>query len=156
MATYRDRDAMTGDKHHESVDAASQDQQDQTAALLAAMPFSAWCGIVLSEASADAVTGSLAWIPERCTSGGVMHGGAIMALADSVGGACAFLNLPAGASTSTIESKTNFFRAVRGGEVRAVARPLHVGRTILVIQTDIRDDQDRRVALVTQSQVVLA
>lgn len=122
--------------------------------LLATMPFSAACGIALTDARADSVTGTLAWTPERCTSGGVMHGGAIMALADSVGGICAFLNLPAGASTSTIESKTNFFRAVRGGVVRAVARPLHVGRTVIVVQTDLRDEEDRLVAQVTQSQAV--
>jgi 1,4-dihydroxy-2-naphthoyl-CoA hydrolase len=123
--------------------------------LLALMPFSVACGIVLAEASPDSVIASLDWAPERCTSGGVMHGGAIMALADTVGGICAFLNLPPGASTSTIESKTNFFRAVRGGTIGAVGRPLHVGRTIIVVQTDLRDDQDRRVAQVTQTQAVL-
>jgi 1,4-dihydroxy-2-naphthoyl-CoA hydrolase len=146
-------EAMAGDRHRGSREALSS---DDPASLLAAMPFSAWCGIALTEAGPEAVTGSLAWTPERCTSGGVMHGGAIMALADSLGGICAFLNLPEGASTSTIESKTNFFRAVRGGVVRAVARPLHLGRTVIVIQTDLRDDQDRRVAQVTQSQAVLA
>ena len=79
-----------------------------------------------------------------------------MALADSAGGACAFLNLPSGAAgTTTVESKTNFLRAVRGGTVEAVARPIHVGRTIIVVETDVRDGDDRRVALVTQSQLVL-
>ena len=64
-------------------------------------------------------------------------------------------NLPPGAGTSTIESKTNFFRAVRSGYALAVSTPLHVGRTTIAVQTDIRDDAGKRVALVTQTQVVL-
>ncbi|MGH9063364.1 MAG: PaaI family thioesterase [Acidimicrobiales bacterium] len=123
--------------------------------LVAAMPFSAALGVELEAASPEEVRGWLAWAPERCTSGGVLHGGAIMALADSVGGICAYLNLPEGAGTSTIESKSNFFRGVRGGHVRATARPLHVGRTTIVVQSDLRDDEDRRVALVIQTQAVL-
>jgi 1,4-dihydroxy-2-naphthoyl-CoA hydrolase len=144
---------MAGEKND---DAPGTPRQDQPMSLLATMPFSVTCGIAVTDARADGVAGTLAWTPERCTAGGVMHGGAIMALADSVGGICAFLNLPAGAATSTIESKTNFFRAVRGGVVRAVARPLHVGRTVIVVQTDLRDEQDRLVAQVTQSQAVLS
>ena len=79
-----------------------------------------------------------------------------MSLADSCGGACAFAHLPEGAAgTSTIESKTNFFRAVREGYVHAVARPLHVGRSTIVVETDLFDDDGRRVARVTQTQAVL-
>ena len=78
-----------------------------------------------------------------------------MAMADSVGAVCAFLNLPAGATTSTIESKTNFFRGVREGAVHATSRPLHVGRTTIVVQTDLFDDRGKRVAQVTQTQAVL-
>jgi uncharacterized protein (TIGR00369 family) len=85
----------------------------------------------------------------------MLHGGALMALADSVGAICAFLNLPTGASTSTIESKTNFFRGVSGGDVVATARPLHVGRRTIVVQSALRDAEDRRVALVTPTQAVL-
>ena len=100
--------------------------------------------------------GTLEWTAERCTAGGILHGGALMTLADSVGGLCAYLNLPEGATgTATVESKTNFFRAVRGGEVTATARPLHVGRTLIVVQTDLRDDDGRFVAQVTQTQAVL-
>ena len=99
--------------------------------------------------------GGLAWAAERCTMGGGLHGGIVMTLADSVGAVCAFLNLPAGAGTSTIESKTNFFPPFAQGAVHAVARPLHVGRTTIVVQTDVRDDADRRVALITQTQMVL-
>ena len=79
-----------------------------------------------------------------------------MTLADTAGAVCAFLNLPPGATTSTIESKSNFFRAVRAGHTRAVARPLHVGRTTIVVQTDVFDDDDRRVAHVVQTQAVIA
>jgi uncharacterized protein (TIGR00369 family) len=78
-----------------------------------------------------------------------------MAFADSTGAVCAFLNLPAGAATSTIESKTNLFRAVRSGRVHATSTPLHVGRTTIVVQTDLRTDEGERVALVTQTQAVL-
>lgn len=78
-----------------------------------------------------------------------------MSLADTVGAVCAFLNLPEGAATSTIESKTNFFRAVREGYVEAAASPLHIGRSVIVVQTDLNDDRGRRVAQVTQTQAVL-
>jgi uncharacterized protein (TIGR00369 family) len=115
----------------------------------ALMPFAAKCGVTFSGATPAEVHGELEWAPDRCTSGGVMHGGALMVLADTVGAACAFLNLPPGSSTTTIESKTNFFRAVRSGRAVATAVPLHVGRTI-------RDDAGKRVALVTQTQAVLA
>ena len=126
------------------------------AALDEAMPFGVLLGIELGDASPAGVHGSLAWSPERCTAGGVMHGGALIGLADSLGGFCAFLNLPDGATgTATVESKTNFFRAVRHGHVTGVARPLHVGRTFIVVQTDLRDDDGRHVAQVTQTQAVL-
>jgi uncharacterized protein (TIGR00369 family) len=78
-----------------------------------------------------------------------------MALADSVGAICAYLNLPEGATTSTIESKTNFFRGVRSGFVRATARPVHIGNRTIVVQTDLIDEKDRSVALVIQTQAVL-
>lgn len=78
-----------------------------------------------------------------------------MSLADTLGATCAFLNLPPGATTSTIETKTNFFRAVREGHVEATSRPLHVGRTTIVVQTDVRDANAKRVAQITQTQAVL-
>jgi uncharacterized protein (TIGR00369 family) len=126
------------------------------AGLLAMMPFAAGLGIVLDAATVGEVRGRLAWAPERCTSGGILHGGVLMALADSLGGICAFLNLPPGALTATTSSATVFTRAVRSGEVTAVTRPLHVGRTVIVVQTDMTDDAGRRVAQVTQTQAVLA
>ena len=123
--------------------------------LLRAMPFSTALGMVLDAAEPGEVRGRLAWSPERCTAGGLMHGGALMGLADSLGGICAFLNLPSGAQTSTISSNTAFMRGVRDGEVTGVARPLHAGRTVIVVQTDLTDDGGRRVAQVTQAQAVL-
>ncbi len=124
--------------------------------LLSSVPFRRTCGVELESAAPEEVTGSLPWAPERCTAGGVLHGGAVMTLADTLGALCAFLNLPAGASTTTLESKTNFFRGVRAGSVHGTARPLHVGRTTIVVQTDVRDDEEKRVALVIQTQAVLA
>ncbi|TMQ28251.1 MAG: PaaI family thioesterase [Deltaproteobacteria bacterium] len=94
-------------------------------------------------------------IAEICTTAGVIHGGALMAFADSLGALCAFMNLPAGATTATIESKTNFFRPVTKGAVHGTTTPLHVGRTTIVAQTDLRDDAGKRVALVTQTQAVI-
>jgi uncharacterized protein (TIGR00369 family) len=123
--------------------------------LAAAMPFTTACGIHVDAASAEEVIGGLAWAAERCTAAGLLHGGAVMTLADTLGAVCAFLNLPDGATTSTIESKTNFFRGVRQGSITGTARPLHVGRATIVVQTDVRDDTGKRVALVTQTQAVM-
>jgi uncharacterized protein (TIGR00369 family) len=124
--------------------------------VLAAIPFAAELGLELTVADAGEVRGRMAWAPERCTAGGVLHGGALMAFADTLGAVCAFLNLPDGATTATIESKTNLFRPVREGHVTGTARPLHVGRSFIVVQTDLLDDEERRVAQVTQTQAVLA
>ncbi|MDX3453340.1 PaaI family thioesterase [Streptomyces sp. ME02-8801-2C] len=126
------------------------------AELLAAMPFATRLGVELHEATADRAVGSLPWSPELCTVGGVLHGGALMALSDSVGAVCAYLNLPAAAGTSTVESKTNFLRPLTTGHVHATARPLHVGGTLVVVQTDLRDDEDRLVGQTTQTHIVLA
>ena len=123
---------------------------------VALMPFAASVGIQIAAASKDEVRGRLDWAPERCTPGGVLHGGALMSLADSVGAVCAYLNLPDGATTATIESKTNFFRAVRGGHVSALARPLHVGRTSIVVQTELTDAEAKPVGIVIQTQAVLS
>ncbi len=119
------------------------------------MPFAAVVGIEVVSATAEEVIGRLEWTPKRCTTNGILHGGALMTLADSLGAICASLNLPPGAGTATIESKTNFFRAVRNGRVEATTRPLHVGQTTIVVQTDLVDDDNRRVAQVTQTQAVL-
>ena len=119
------------------------------------MPFAATLGLQLTAADADRVVAVMTWRADLCTSLGVLHGGALMALADTTGAVCAFLNLPEGASTSTIESKTNFFRGVREGSVHSTSKPLHVGRTTIVVQTELRDDADKLVAMVGQTQIVL-
>jgi len=126
------------------------------AGLLATIPFSVALGMTLDEVTPQLVRGSLPWSPERCTTSGVMHGGAVMSLADTVGAVCALLNLPAGAGTATVQSATNFFRGVRDGTLHATARPLHVGRSFIVVRTDLTDDQDRPVGQTTQTQAVLA
>ena len=123
--------------------------------LIDSMPFARELGIEVTAATPEEVRGRLAWSERLCTAGGVMHGGVLMAFADTLGASCAFLNLPEGALTSTIESKTNFFRAVREGHVEGAARPLHVGRSTIVIQTDLSDAGGRRVAQVTQTQAVI-
>jgi uncharacterized protein (TIGR00369 family) len=123
--------------------------------LVEAMPFSVACGVEVDAAGPEEVKARLEWSAERCTAGGVLHGGALMTLADSVGGICAFLNLPAGAVTSTVESKTNFFRPITAGAATATCRPLHVGRQTIVLATEIRDDAGKLVAFVTQTQAVL-
>ena len=123
--------------------------------LLGAMPFGAQLGLKLVDARPDEVTVRLEFSDRLCTTTGVMHGGALMSVADTAGAICAVLNLPPGAGTSTIESKTNFFRAVRQGHVDAVARPLHIGRSTIVVQTELHDASGRRVAMTTQTQAVL-
>ncbi len=125
-------------------------------ALISSMPFSVANGVRLTGARVEEVTGALDWAPDRCTVGGALHGGALMALADSLGAILAYLNLPEGAvGTSTIESKTNLFRAVREGTVTATSTVLHAGRSTIAVMTDVRDDQGRRVALTVQTQTVL-
>lgn len=122
--------------------------------LIAAIPFAKTLGIELDSASPNEVTGLLPFDERICTIGGIVNGGALMSLADNLGAICAFLNLPEGATTATLESKTNLFRAARG-PVKAVSKPLHVGRTTIVVQTDLWDEKERRIAQVTQSQAVL-
>ncbi|HEX9991460.1 MAG TPA: PaaI family thioesterase [Acidimicrobiales bacterium] len=125
------------------------------ASLLALMPFAAASGVEITSAGPDAVVGRLAWAPERCTGGGVLHGAALVTLADTLGAVCAFLRLPEGASTATTESTTHFFRAVRGGTVEGTSTVVHAGRSSIVVQTEVRDDEGRLVAHVLQSQAVL-
>ena len=120
------------------------------------MPFAKTLGIEVVVSTKEEVRARLAWAEERCTAGGVLHGGAIMGLVDSAGATCAFLNLPEDATgTATIDSSTHFLRGAREGYVEAVSRPLHAGRSVVVVQTDVLDDQQRLVARVIQSQAVL-
>ena len=118
------------------------------------MPFARDIGLSLEEASSDRVVAVLAWAPRLCTASGVMHGGALMALADTAGALVAFLGLPDGATTATITSTTQMFRPVTAGTVRAVATPLHRGRTTVTVQTNLHDDEGKLVAQTTQIQAV--
>lgn len=120
------------------------------------MPFAGLLGVETVTNTKEEVRLRVAWREALCTTMGVMHGGVLMALADTSGALCAFNNLPEGAGTTTIESKTNFLRAVRGGAVEAISKPLHAGRTIVVVETDVVDDAGKRVARVTQTQAVLS
>lgn len=127
-----------------------------TAVVRRLMPLCATLGVRAESYGADDVSLALDWAPPLCTAGGILHGGVLMALADSAGAACAFLNLPEGASgTATIESKTNFLAAVRSGTVTATSGPLHVGARTIVVETEVRADDARLVAKVTQTQAVL-
>ncbi len=128
---------------------------DSTAFVHSVMPLCETLGVQAPVMTAAEVQLTLAWAPHLCTSNGLLHGGAIMTLADSAGAAAASLNLPEGAAgTSTIESKTNFLGAVRDGVVTATSRPLHVGSTTIVVETEVRNG-DKLVAKVTQTQAVL-
>ncbi len=118
------------------------------------MPFAAGMGVRLEEASADRVVATLPWAARLCTASGIMHGGALMSLADTAGALVAFIGLPDGATTATITSTSQMFRPVTGGTVRAVAAPLHRGRTTVTVQTNLRDDDNRLVAQTTQIQAV--
>lgn len=119
------------------------------------MPLAGHLGIELAAAAIDEVVGTLAWAPELTTAGGLMHGGAVMTLADSIGAVCAFLNLPEGAGTSTISSNTAFLGGVRAGTVTATARPLHLGQSTIAVEVDLTDESGRRVARTTMTQSVL-
>jgi 1,4-dihydroxy-2-naphthoyl-CoA hydrolase len=123
-------------------------------ALVALMPFAAHLGLVVDEAGADRVIARLAWAPHLCTTAGIMHGGVLMSLADTVGAIVTFLGLPEGATTATITSTSQMFRPVSGGTVRAVGVPLHRGRTTVTAQTSLYDSEHRLVAQTTQIQVV--
>ena len=121
-----------------------------------AMPYTETLGIEMLAASPDEVRGWVAWEERLTTAAGLLHGGVLMGLADTVGAYCAYLNLPDGSSaTATIESKTNFFSAVRSGIVEARSRPLHRGSRTIVVETDLFDEAGKHVARVTQTQAVL-
>jgi 1,4-dihydroxy-2-naphthoyl-CoA hydrolase len=121
------------------------------------MPFAELKGVTFTEASQDKVVARMQVRPDLCTLGHVLHGGAIMALADSVGAAATVINLPEEAKgTTTLESKTNFIGAAKeGSTVIATATPIHRGRRTQVWQTRLETEGGKLVALVTQTQMVL-
>jgi 1,4-dihydroxy-2-naphthoyl-CoA hydrolase len=120
------------------------------------LPFAALMGIRFTSAAPERVTAELAVREDLCTRPAVLHGGAIMAFADTLGAAATILNLPEGAGTTTIESKTNFLApAPVGSKVIGETTPVHRGRRTMVWQTRISNEAGRPVALVTQTQMVL-
>jgi 1,4-dihydroxy-2-naphthoyl-CoA hydrolase len=120
------------------------------------MPFTKRLGVEVLEHAKEVVRARLHWEDSLCTLGGALHGGVLMSLADACAAVCAFLNLPEGAKgTTTIESKTNFLRGVRDGYAVATSRPLHPGRRVIVMETEIHDAAGKLVAKVTQTQAVL-
>ena len=120
------------------------------------LPLARLLGVVIVEASPARVLARLIVRDELCTAGAILHGGAIMALADTAGAIGAHLNLPEGARTTTIESKTNFLGAAPvGTEITAEATPVHRGRRSSVWQTKITDPAGKLLALVTQTQLVI-
>jgi 1,4-dihydroxy-2-naphthoyl-CoA hydrolase len=125
--------------------------------VLGLIPFARTLGLSVVRNDPTEVQVRLDWDSDLCTGGGVLHGGVIMAAADTAGGICAFRNIPPDAAgTIIVESKTNFLSAVTRGRIDAIAKPIHLGRTLIVIESDVRDDQQRLVAWVIQSQLVLA
>jgi 1,4-dihydroxy-2-naphthoyl-CoA hydrolase len=113
-------------------------------------------GIRFVHAEPERVVAELTYRPDLTTVGGSLHGGTLMALADTAGAAATVLNLPPGATTTTLESKTNFMAAARAGVVRAESTPLHRGRSTMVWQTRLTDEAGRLLSITTQTQMVLA
>lgn len=128
--------------------------QQLTAMARTAMPFADILGIDIVSADPTAAVATVAWEPQRCTVGGLLHGGYLMAVADSVGALCASLHLPEGATTGTIESKTNFLRPCAGGLLTVTSTPVHVGRTTIVVQTDITGEDGKLITRTTQTQTI--
>lgn len=122
----------------------------------AALPFAKLMGVEITHADKDRVEGQLLVRDDLCTAGGILHGGAMMAFADSLGAVGAFLNLNPGGRTTTLESKTNFIGGAKvGTTVTAVSTPLHVGRRSSVWQTRLQGEDGKLVALITQTQMTL-
>ncbi|MCC2102625.1 MAG: PaaI family thioesterase [Hyphomicrobiales bacterium] len=121
------------------------------------MPLARLMGIRLVEQSPDKVVAEMEVREDLCTTNSILHGGAYMAFADTIGAVATVLNLPAGAGTTTVESKTNFISAIRAGEIaRAECTPVHRGKTTQVWTTRILRPDGKLAAIVTQTQMVLA
>lgn len=123
--------------------------------LASLMPFAEHLGIEIAMSDPARPVGRLDWSENICTAGGVMHGGALMTLADSVGAAAAHLALPDGSVTATISSSTQLMRAITGGTATATAEILHRGRSQIVVRTEIRDDRGQLATVTTQAQAIL-
>ncbi len=125
-------------------------------ASLPLLPFAELMRVEIVEATKSRVVGRLAVREELCTSGHILHGGAYMAFADTLGAVAGFLNLSPGARTTTLESKTNFLGSARVGDtIAGEATPLHIGRRSSVWQTRITSAEGRLLAMVTQTQMTI-
>jgi 1,4-dihydroxy-2-naphthoyl-CoA hydrolase len=125
------------------------------AALAATMPFAVHIGVEITRAEPDGVTGHLDWSAERCTAGGLMHGGALMTLADSLGAVAAYFHLPKAAGTATVSSSTTLVRGLREGRATGTAVVINAGRRFISVRTDVVDDQGRLLVSTTQVQAVI-
>jgi len=125
------------------------------AAHVATMPFAVHAGVVIDAATAEVVTGHLDWAEELCTIGGILHGGALMTLADSLGAVAAFLHLPTGASTATVSSSTVLMRPASKGRVTGTSRVVNAGRRFITVTTDLADEAGKPISSTTQVQAVL-
>ena len=124
-------------------------------ALAATMPFAVRNGVEITAASSEEVVGHLDWSEERCTIGGLMHGGALMTLADSLGAVAAFVHLPEGAGTATVSSNTSLLRGLREGRATGTATVINAGRRFITVRTDVVDDAGKLLITTTQIQAVL-
>ena len=119
-------------------------------------PFALMIGVRMVRATKERIEAELDVTPEKCTAPPTLHGGAIMAFADNLGGIGAFLNIPEGCTTSTVESKTNFLRPIPVGQMaKAVSTPIKIGRTLQVWETRISREDGVLAAIVTQTQIIL-
>ncbi|HEV2532636.1 PaaI family thioesterase [Phenylobacterium sp.] len=124
--------------------------------LAGGMPFARLMGVEITASEKTRVVGRLTVREDLCTAGGILHGGAYMAFADTLGAIGGFLNLAVGARTTTLESKTNFLGSAKVGEtVVGEATPLHIGRRSSVWQTRVTSAEGRLLALVTQTQMTI-
>ncbi|HEY9556937.1 MAG TPA: PaaI family thioesterase [Acidimicrobiales bacterium] len=129
---------------------------DDPAALVATMPFAVHARVAIDEASKDSVVGHVDWAPELCTIGGILHGGALMTLADSLGAVAAFLHLPEGASTATVSSNTVLMRPASKGRVTGTATVINARRRFITVQTELADEAGKPISSTTQVQAVIA
>lgn len=119
-------------------------------------PFAKLLGVKMTLVTKDRLEAELLVTPQHCTIPATLHGGAMMAFADNMGGCGAFLNMPAGMMTTTVESKTNFLRPVPVGQkALAVTTPVHIGKSLQVWKTEISREDGKLAAVVTQTQMIL-
>ncbi len=138
-----------------SIIRAMKIDTEATAAMHASMPFTELLALQMVEVSDERAVATAAWAPDKCTGGGIAHGGFLMSLADTLGAVCAGRFQPPSTLTTTIESKTNLFRPVTEGEITTTATPGHTGRRTIVVRTDITNSAGKLVSRTTQTQALI-